>query len=196
MATPRIGSTGVIEAKGDLPGFDGSNLDRLAVGANGKILIADSTQPLGMRWDFLTPSDLPTRSRFYIAGNNAWVQDGSYTVISIGQNANINISFQFPEDFGSIVACYVVCIPLQTVNNVDIDLFSQYAGIGELKNANAQSDTTSVYNLVANTFKSIDISSLFTAAMARDIAGIRVIHNGINATVEYIGVALEYNGGP
>jgi len=166
------------------------------VGTNGQVLIADSAQPAGWRWGALQPSNLPTRSRFYIAGNNAWVQDGSYTVISVGQNANINISFQFPSDFGTIVACYVVCIPLATVNGVDIDLFSQYAGIGEMKNANAQSDTTSTYNLVANTFRAINIASLFTAAQANDIAGIRLVHNGINATVEYIGVVLDYTGGP
>jgi len=196
MATPRTGAFGVIETKGDLPGFDGSDLLRVPVGANGQVLIADSTQTAGWRWGPLQPSNLPTRSRFYIAGNNAWVQDGSYTVISVGQNANINISFQFPEDFGTIVDLYVVCIPLATVNGVDIDLFSQYADIGELKNANAQSNTTSTYNLVNNTFTRININSLYTVAQANDIAGIRVVHNGINATVEYIGVVLNYTGGP
>jgi hypothetical protein len=48
-------SAGVIAAAGDLLVGSGlSAVDRLAVGANGQVLTADDTQPLGVRW--LTPS--------------------------------------------------------------------------------------------------------------------------------------------
>jgi hypothetical protein len=50
MAAPRTGSTGVVEAKGDLLVFDGTDLERLAVGANTDILVADSTTPSGLAW--------------------------------------------------------------------------------------------------------------------------------------------------
>jgi hypothetical protein len=196
MVTPRVGALGVIEAKGDLPGFDGVDLLRVPVGTNGWVPIADSTQAAGWRWGPLTPSNLPPRDRFFVAGNNAWVQDGSYSVISIGQNANINITFKFPNDFGSLISVGVLCIPLQSGVNRDIDFFSQYAGVGELKNANAQSNTTGLYTFTADTVTEFEVGSLFSAAQAEDIAGIRVVHNGINATIQYVGVHLVYNGGP
>jgi hypothetical protein len=47
----RTGSEGVLEAKGDLLVFDGlSDMGRLPVGADGAILVADSTQTLGLKW--------------------------------------------------------------------------------------------------------------------------------------------------
>lgn len=57
MGNPRSGSTGVIEAKGDLLAFDGTDLDRLPVGVAGTILRADPGQPQGLKWD--TPDDIP-----------------------------------------------------------------------------------------------------------------------------------------
>lgn len=53
MATPRIGDDGVLTTKGDLPVFDGSNLERRGVGANGTILIADASQATGLRYAYL-----------------------------------------------------------------------------------------------------------------------------------------------
>jgi hypothetical protein len=55
VATPRIGSTGVVEVKGDLPGFDGADLLRVAVGVDGTVLTADSTAPSGLSYQ--TASD-------------------------------------------------------------------------------------------------------------------------------------------
>lgn len=196
MVTPRIGAFGVVEAKGDLPGFNGSDLLRVPVGVNGYVPIADSAEDAGWRWGPLAPNNLPPRDRFFVAGNNAWVQNGSYSVISIGQNANINITFKFPNDFGSLISLGVLCIPLGTVVDKDIDFFSQYAGVGEDKAANAQSDTTGLYSLVANQVTEFEVGSLFTNAEPEDIGGIRVVHNGINTTVQYVGVHLIYNGGP
>jgi hypothetical protein len=57
MGSSRSGSTGVIEVKGDILAFDGTDLDRLPVGADGTILRSDSAQPQGLKWD--TPDDIP-----------------------------------------------------------------------------------------------------------------------------------------
>lgn len=46
-----------INVKGDLIGFNGTHNARQAVGANGSILIADSTQANGLRWG--APSSIP-----------------------------------------------------------------------------------------------------------------------------------------
>lgn len=50
MVAPRSGSTGAIEAKGDLLTFDGADLIRQPVGANGLALVADSTSATGLSW--------------------------------------------------------------------------------------------------------------------------------------------------
>jgi hypothetical protein len=50
MATPRSGSTGTVETKGDIVGFDGSDLVRVPVGTDGKFLQALSTEASGLGW--------------------------------------------------------------------------------------------------------------------------------------------------
>jgi hypothetical protein len=57
MASPRSGSTGVLEVKGDVLVFDGTDLERLPVGADGSILRAQAAQPQGLKWD--VPDDIP-----------------------------------------------------------------------------------------------------------------------------------------
>jgi hypothetical protein len=82
VAAPRTGSTGVVEAKGDLLAFDGSDLERLAAGSNGSILRANSAQPQGLSWD---PTDnipgigIPL---FFGATFNALSQQGRYHELS------------------------------------------------------------------------------------------------------------------
>ena len=52
MATPRTGSTGVVETKGDLLVVNASgDLERLPVGANGLALTAKSSAALGVSWE-------------------------------------------------------------------------------------------------------------------------------------------------
>ena len=45
-----------LTTKGDLLGSDGSNNIRIPVGSNGQLLVADSTQTSGVRWDTSTTS--------------------------------------------------------------------------------------------------------------------------------------------
>lgn len=53
MTAARSGPLGVLTTKGDLPGVvTAGDLDRLAVGADGKSLIADAASTLGFKWDF------------------------------------------------------------------------------------------------------------------------------------------------
>lgn len=50
MVAPRAGSFGVVETKGDLPGFDGADLARIPVGADGLALTADSAAATGLSY--------------------------------------------------------------------------------------------------------------------------------------------------
>lgn len=57
MSTPRVGALGVATTKGDLYVVnDQEELERVPVGADDEVLVADSTTPLGVAWktpDFL-----------------------------------------------------------------------------------------------------------------------------------------------
>ena len=44
-----------LTTKGDLLTYDGTNNTRLPVGVDGRVLVADSTQPTGLRWSAVTP---------------------------------------------------------------------------------------------------------------------------------------------
>jgi len=50
MGSPRTGSTGVVESKGDILVFDGIELQRLPVGANAEFLTALATEATGLKW--------------------------------------------------------------------------------------------------------------------------------------------------
>lgn len=63
MVASRAGSFGVVETKGDLPGFNGSDLERIPVGADGLALTADSTAATGL--SYKTQSD---RAMIFLGG--------------------------------------------------------------------------------------------------------------------------------
>ena len=48
MATPRTGPLGVLTTKGDIVAFDGTDVERQAVGADGEVLTADSSTATGL----------------------------------------------------------------------------------------------------------------------------------------------------
>ena len=133
-----------------------------------------------------------TRSKFYAIAGNASTSVGSYNTVSVGSNADVEITFEFPADFGALTKLDIVGIPAGTFTNKDIDLTSQYAAPGELYNAHGAADTTGIYSGVADTIFNIPIGSLYASASALDFAGIMLKHNAIGTNVRYLGVRMEY----
>jgi hypothetical protein len=86
----------------------------------------------------------------------------------------------------------LVYIPSGTFTNKDIDLFTSWASDGQLYNTNSASDTTSVYSGTINVFGKISLASLYPGATAGQRAGVRVKHNTIGTTLNYIGLILAY----
>lgn len=96
-------------AKGDLfPASDGSTLTRLAVGTNGQILTADSTQTTGMKWAAAAGggmTDIASGTLSSAALSLTFIS-GSYNrlflVINNAQLASANdINFRFNSDSGT-----------------------------------------------------------------------------------------------
>jgi len=51
---PTFNNLSPLTTKGDLLSFDGTDNVRVAVGTNGQVLIADSTEPAGVKWTTIT----------------------------------------------------------------------------------------------------------------------------------------------
>jgi hypothetical protein len=192
MPTPPVGSTGVVTAKGDLFVFDGSDLRRLPVGADDEFLVSDASDPLGVIWRKLTPADHTLKYNWFGITSNSETDDGAYSTVEIGQNSEINITFHFAEDFGTLDLIEVWGIALSTVVDKSIFLSSNYAGVGENKFANAQSDLTQLFSFTEDNIFAIDITSLFTNPAAGDAAGVKLDHKSINTSIRYLGMHLHY----
>lgn len=66
------GVPAIFDAKGDIAVATGANAaDRLAVGTNGQVLIADSSQTLGVKWGISPPLDLIQAKGDLLAGTAA-----------------------------------------------------------------------------------------------------------------------------
>jgi len=192
MPTPPVGSTGVVIAKGDLFVFDGADLRRLPVGADDEFLVSEASDPLGVVWRKLQPGDHTIKYNWFGITSNAETDDGAYSTVEIGQNASINMTFHFAEDFGTLDLIEVWFIPLSTVVDKSIELYSNYAGEGEDKFTNAQSDLSQLFSFTADQITKIDVTSLFTSPSPGDVAGIKLDHQGINTSIRYLGMHLHY----
>lgn len=62
---------GVLIAKGDIMVFDGTDIQRLPVGSDDTQLIADSAEPLGVRWDVPSVGDIDVNICAFYAGTPA-----------------------------------------------------------------------------------------------------------------------------
>ena len=196
MGTPLVGATGVATVKGDVFVFDGSDLLRLPVGADDEFLVADASTPSGLLWRKITPGDHTLNYLWFGITSNAETDDGAYATVEIGQNSSINITFQFPEDFGtpltSLPVIEVIGMPVGSVVDQSIDLYSNYAAVGENKFANAQSDLGQLFTFAADVVAAGDVTSLFTNAVGGDVAGIEMDHKAIGTSIRYLGLRFRY----
>jgi hypothetical protein len=158
MPTPPVGSTGVAVAKGDIFVYDGADLLHLPVGADDEFLVADASEPSGLVWRKLQPGDHTVKFNWFGITSNSETDDGAYSTVEIGQNAEINL----------------------------------YAGDGENKFANAQSDISQLFTFTADQIAKIDVTSLFTNPTPGDVAGIKLDHIGINTSIRYLGLHMHY----
>jgi hypothetical protein len=192
MPTPLVGATGVAVQKGDIFVFDGVDLLHLPVGNDDEFLVALASTPSGLVWRKLTPADHTLKYNWFGITSNAETDDGAYSTVEIGQNAAINLTFHFAEDFGTLDLIEVWGIALTTVVDKSIYLSSNYAGAGENKFANAQSDLTQLFSFTADDIFAIDVTSLYTNPAPGDVAGIKLAHQGINTSIRYLGMHLHY----
>ena len=159
----------------------------IAAVADGQFLIRSGTTIVGSGATTGT-----TLYRWYNFGGNSVTSIGDYVAVSVASNAGVRLSFAFPPNFASLVSLDIYGIPNSSFTDQDIDLTSDYAAPGELYNAHEQTDITSVYSGVINTIWNLNAAGVFSGAAANDVGGLYVKHNGIGATVYYLGIRMGY----
>jgi hypothetical protein len=122
---------------------------------------------------------------------------GNYRVRNILGSGTYRFTFPVPENFDSLISLDLIAVPASGVagSGKDIDLFSEYAILGELTDANTEADTTTVYDFTgkADQFIKIDISPVFSALEPGATCGLLVDHNGIGGTISYFMIKMAYN---
>lgn len=82
-----VATDAIFDAKGDLAvGTGADTASRLAIGANGKVLVADSAQSTGAKWDYAVPA-LGNQKN---GATTYYVQPGFFPVNSFTQSTNAN----------------------------------------------------------------------------------------------------------
>jgi len=77
----------------------------------------------------------------------------------------------------------------------DIDIYSEYGGIGEAYDVNSEADTTSTYDFSSYSLFDIayiDLLPILTNIEANDKVGIYIDHKGIGGSIEYIAIEMRY----
>ncbi len=121
---------------------------------------------------------------------------GNHRVQNISGAGSHRFEFQVPIDFAGVNSIKLYGAPSSGAagSGKDIDLFSDYAGIGEIYNTHSQSDTTSTYDLTGFTDKifGFDIQPLFTDIQPSDFCGIFIDHKSIGGAIKYFGIIFIY----
>jgi hypothetical protein len=123
-------------------------------------------------------------------------QYGNYAVNNTGSNASAYFNTKVPDNFLSLVNCFVYGIidPSTAGASKDIDIYVDYATVGEAYNTHTASDTTTVYDLTGtgNQIYRFTLNSLLGSLAGDDSLGVQMDHNAIGNSIYYLGIEIEY----
>lgn len=117
---------------------------------------------------------------------------GAYRGRSITSSGDHNFTFVVPAEFDALISIELYGIPESSFTSQDIDLDSNYGGLGENYQTHVEADHTGTYSGVINSGFSLDLSSVFSALSAGDRCGVLVDHNVIGDTINYLMIVLNY----
>ncbi len=133
----------------------------------------------------------------FFAGADYNGAHGEFRIRSLTASASFNFTFNVPYDFASTISLVAVCIPESGAagSSKDIDLYSEYGGLGEAHNQHAESDTAATYDLTGTSDEiyELDLTPVFSSLAAGDYCGLEIDQNSIGGTINYIGIRLKYN---
>ncbi len=121
---------------------------------------------------------------------------GNYRTQGVLGSGAHRFTFAIPKDFDILVSIHLVGICSSSVAGAgkSVDLYSNYAAIGEAYNTHEESDTTTVHDFTGMTdkFIEIELTDLFSSVSACDICGVQVDHQSIGGSIYYTNLSLEY----
>lgn len=135
--------------------------------------------------------------RRFLSRTDYNANQGEFRTRSIGASGAHRFTFQIPEDLATLISLEAVGIPTAGAAGAarDIDLFSNYGAVGDLFNANAESDTGTTYDLTGTADRLtevLDFAAVLSGAVPGDFCGVQVDHNGIGGAIEYLGLFITY----
>jgi len=162
----------------------------LALGVAGTVL--QSNGPAAA--PSFSAAGVPTKEKWFAPEYDG--NQGNYRVKSIIAAGSERFTFMIPSDFTSLTSLVLVGFPSAGAAGAskDIDLYSDYAGVGQDAQTHQESDTTSLYTIpAANIIWEFNISGVFNSLSAGDYCGILVDQKGIGGSVYYLGIRLKYS---
>jgi hypothetical protein len=132
---------------------------------------------------------------FFLAETNVVFQ-ATFRTRTVGTGGTFAFDFKVPFDFVSLIEItaqgFISAGALGAGKN--IDLVSNYAGVGQVYNTNSQSDAASTYNLgaIANALQEYSLATVFSSLHAGDMCGVQITHNALGGAVDYVGIRLKY----
>jgi hypothetical protein len=129
--------------------------------------------------------------RFFQATAVAGSSFGNYATVAVTANSSTNINFQIPEDSIVVEEVQVLGFPTSSQTNKSITYTGTAIQIGAAFNSR-NATTTITTNLTANALQAFNAFASFQTLRAGDFCGLKIQHNNIGSTVDYIGVYITY----
>jgi len=195
---------GIVTTKGDLGAATAANAtSRLAAGANDTVLVADSAQGTGLKWETVTAQSRAGTPNWLsepvsIEGTSSWLaRDGhaGARIVDPGGGNNVYGESQVPRDFVSLTAAYLAVI-VNNTGTIDWTVASVQAVAGEDANGDTDTTTADAAAVTAGVITEIDVTAAFNGLTlaALDYLGWRLIIDAED-TVTYthvLGVRYHY----
>jgi hypothetical protein len=133
----------------------------------------------------------------FIAGTDYNSNFGNFRTRSIAGTGVQRFTFHAPDDFGTLIKLRLIGIPSAGAAGInrDIDLTSDYGGLGQAYNFYSETDTTTLYDLSGTSgeiTEVVDLSIVFSNLAAGQHCGVLVDHNAIGGAVDYLGIEFSY----
>jgi len=131
------------------------------------------------------------KTAFFFVGRNT--NEFLYGVRQVGFAENDYFSFVIPPDLRALGEILLCGFPDTTEDNASIDLYSNYCFLGEQGDANAETDTSINFDLVAGQLVELDVSSVFTGVQKNHYCGLKIDHNLSSGNINYMHIKINYS---
>jgi hypothetical protein len=182
----RTGSLGVATAKGDLYTIDATGkLVRVPVGADGKVLVADSANPLGMAW-----KGSAIQQVYKGIESNAGVPGFLARGRNIATAGSFFVGDPVPPDFGTLVSLFAWIVPSATEAARSFTMNTNF-GAPNAAVAASTGGQTIVRDVTIGTHVFLEFTTASPGLAALDGLGIQLIN--VNAAqISMLGFGIRY----